>query len=646
MYRTLPLNLLPVVLLLFTTALPAQSIDLSQYKSKFPEEDALYLKLRESIDIDLVNGELDIRSSREERMLLLSENAAGYADKSIGYSSFNEILQIDAKTLVPHKGKFREVPVEEITDAERMSGGVFFDDVREKSFVFPGVAEGAITELSYSEVIKEPRFLGAFYFNSYVPVEASELVVSTDAGVSLQHVLRGEGTDRISYTVEEKSGKKIHRWVAEDLESMTFEANAPSLNYYEPHVIVYIDEYEGAKGIESVLTDVSGLYSWYRELTRDVNSSPDAELERITAELVADLDTDREKVRAIFNWVQDNIRYIAFEDGLGGFIPREASLVCTRKYGDCKDMASLTTEMLKYAGYEANLTWIGTRDIPYSYEEVPTPMVDNHMIASIELDGERIFLDATDERVGFGFPSSFIQGKQALVGKGDSYSLEPVPVISSDKNVFRETASIRVEEGTLTGQGFAERMGYPAFDMARRLTQVRPDRMDRALDGFLELGNNKFRILDFELSDFTQRDEPITVDYGLEIPDYATVVGDEIYLNMQLDRRLQHAFIDIEKRKLDREFDYQYQHEHRVELEIPEGYKVDYLPEQVAFEHDMFSFRIDYTQEENRVIMDRVIRLKTLLLPKEQFEYWNSMITLLDDAYQEVVVIVGADEDE
>ena len=80
----------------------------------------------------------------------------------------------------------------------------------------------------------------------------------------------------------------------------------------------------------------------------------------------------------------ENIKYIAFEYALGGFIPREANEVFQKKYGDCKDNSSILFKMLEIAGLQGNLTWIGTRKIPYTYEEVPTRAVDNHMILSYE----------------------------------------------------------------------------------------------------------------------------------------------------------------------------------------------------------------------------------------------------------------------
>ena len=48
--------------------------------------------------------------------------------------------------------------------------------------------------------------------------------------------------------------------------------------------------------------------------------------------------------------LQNNINYVAFEDGLGGFIPRGAASVCDKRYGDCKDKSLLLVTLLRDEG--------------------------------------------------------------------------------------------------------------------------------------------------------------------------------------------------------------------------------------------------------------------------------------------------------
>ena len=186
------------------------------------------------------------------------------------------------------------------------------------------------------------------------------------------------------------------------------------------------------------------MYNWYYSLVENVNVEPaNAELVQLVNEITADKKTELEKVKAIYYWAQQNIKYIAFEYALGGFIPRESNEVFRKKYGDCKDNSSILYRMLEIAGIKGNLTWIGTRSIPYTYKEVPTPIVDNHMILSYENNGKTYYLDATGRYIKFGIPTSFIQGKEALVSYGKDFKIKKVPVIEAKENAIIDTTFLR-----------------------------------------------------------------------------------------------------------------------------------------------------------------------------------------------------------
>jgi len=635
---TKQISLIFIITLLFAppSFLRAQSTDaLASWKQQYPDENALYLHMRENLNIGWEAGQLAIHLDHDSRLLFLNNTATGLADRAISYSSFSEILNIDASTQVPNKERYRKVPVLDIRDVNTISGGVFYDDRREKSFVFPSIQEGAMADLRYRENILEPRFLGAFHFRSYLPVVDATYTVTVDTGLSLRYILLGRDTSGVRLDVQRSGNKQTYRWTATRQPAMLYEENSPSLLNDEPHVVVYLDHI----GQKPLLNDAAGLYRWYRELTAPLGGSDDEALQKLTATLIEGANSDREKARRIFVWVQDNIRYVAFEDGLGGFIPREAPLVCQRKFGDCKDMANLLTTLLNQAGLPAQLTWVGTRDIPYRYDQVPTPLVDNHMIATLELDGELLFLDATDNRLGFGYPSSFIQGKQAMIGQGDEFKLVEVPEVSASRNRVEETAALVLSGTQVSGTGLARFRGYPAFSLREEMKSVRPEGMARFLSGALQLGNNKFSIPRYDIRGADNREEPLEVAFDLSIPDYARAAGGEIYLNMHLDRRYNNSAIDEKKRKRDVEMEFRIEHVHNVSLAIPEGYRVAHMPANCGENQPHFGFAVTYRELDQTLYMERTILVDELVLQKADFEGWNRMVNGLTKAYQDLVVL-------
>ena len=82
---------------------------------------------------------------------------------------------------------------------------------------------------------------------------------------------------------------------------------------------------------------VKDLYAWYRSIC-DSTGNDATTLKNKVNELTAGKKTDIEKIESIFYWVQDNIRYIAYEDGYSGYVPASAQDVLAKKYGDCKGM--------------------------------------------------------------------------------------------------------------------------------------------------------------------------------------------------------------------------------------------------------------------------------------------------------------------
>ncbi len=141
---------------------------------------------------------------------------------------------------------------------------------------------------------------------------------------------------------------------------------------------------------------------------------------------------------------------MAFEQGMEGFIPRDASLVCARRFGDCKDMSSILKIMMQYAGIPSYFTWIGTRDLAYNFSDLPLPLVSNHMICTIKLNGKYIFLDGTDPNCVFGFPSWAIQDKEAMISINEKeYKILRVPIVEKSENT--ETDSTWLE---LTRNGY------------------------------------------------------------------------------------------------------------------------------------------------------------------------------------------------
>jgi hypothetical protein len=623
----------------FTLAAKAQ-VDLVLL-DRFPKEDVVYLEMTEYLDISIQGDSLNIKNKVKERAHYLTSNDLSMSREHIYYTSFSEIEDLNAFTEVPNGKKSKKIEVTDFQVKSATSGGVFFDDNKKMEFIFPGIMTGSTTQMEYTEHIKDPRMLGSFFFNYYVPVLKAEYSVTFPPEVKVAYVLLGDNTDKIKFKESKLSnGSTVYTWTAENLPKLKFEGNAPSRTYFDPHIILHITTANIGGKEQPVLRNTDDLYAWYYSLVETINPEGEAELKAIVDEVVKGKNTQRLKAEAIFKWVQNNINYVAFEDGMGGFIPRNAIDVCTKKYGDCKDMANLLTQMLNLGGLDAHMTWIGTRSKPYTYKTVPTPIVDNHMITALFLDGDTLFLDATGKYQTIDLPTDMIQGKEALIGiNADNYVVKRVPIIALETNRVIDSVHLVINGTDLKGTGRASWTGYPKVDAA--YGYYKKDKADDQIfvTALLTKGNNKFKTDKYTMNDPLNSATPLTIDYECTIPDYVKSVAGKYYIGFNMDKMLNTQPIDKDKRTYSLEFDYKLDNNLITTIVIPEGYEVEYVPTSAEFKNDKFGFKITYTKTGNEVKQVKRVYINTLMLEAVQFDDWNEFLNQLNKAYKETLVL-------
>jgi hypothetical protein len=523
------------------------------------------------------------------------------------------------------------------------NGSYFFHDNKQVAFKFPGNLPGTKINLSYREEIKKPQFIGSTFFLNHLPTLRSEYSISFPSNVDVNYQLFNSDKIEIIHSKVKKNGITTLTWKVKDQDAYKSSPRAPNLRYYTPHIATYIGDIRLKDTTITVLPDLDGLYNWYYSLVEDLNMEEDSVLKRVTLNLIKNIEGKDNKARIIFNWVQDNIKYVAFEDGMGGFVPRSSGSVCRKRYGDCKDMTSIITDMMSYAGIESNITWIGSNDLPYDYTEIATPIVDNHMIASYRNEENNIvILDAVGTYTPYGYPTEFIQGKQALISKGkENYELFRVPIVRKEENRVFDYISMKLKDKKLVGTGKIEAKGYKKVNYVQKLLNMNNNEDQRRyIESYLEKGNNKFKVDYSNLIGLKNRDTSLTIDYAFNLDDYSKTVKDETYVNLNLDRDYKNSKLDIEERKgIPRQFSHKVDLKYEVVFEYSKEASLAYVPENIDFKGSDFGFQIIYERQDGKIILKKHLYIDTLLIEESQFQEWNTMIKKLKKAYKEVVII-------
>ena len=628
-----------IVLVVLCLSLPFNRVEaqnLDSIRKEFPNEKAVMLNHVYEYNISLKDNQPYVESEETQQIEYVLGTANAYSGQyGFSHSDFQQLITYDAYTRTPDDKKLKVSEFKTSIDKESF---VFYDDVKQTTFNFPAVEPGAIGNLHVSWVNKEPHLLSPFYFSANVPAVNSELKLTVSKDISIKYKLMGLDTSKITVSIEKKHHDLIYTFQYKNCPRDKSYSDAPGFAWYSPHVIFYIENYKDDKGnTVPFLSNADDLYRLSYGYIKSINKQITPELKHIVDSLTAKSTSLEGKARSIYSWVQGNIKYVAFEDGMGGFVPRDAGLVCNRRFGDCKDMASILTEMLNYAGVQAYFTWIGTRDMPYKFSQTPLPLVSNHMICTILLNGKYIFLDGTDPTCVFGMPSSMTQDKEAMISINEKeYKILKVPVIEKDRNTVDDTTWLELTPAGLKGKIKKTLTGYYASDIYGKLMYWdKKNMIDDMKDEFIR-GTNKFHLDTFYI-DKKQPNNEIILSGDFSLPDYAKNIGNDYYLNLNLFRFFEGERIDYPERKVPIEYNFVSERKYVTMLKIPDGYKLTYLPPGKSFHNNVFGFDLQYEQKGNWVSLTQRFDNDHLMLTSDQFEAWNKVLQNLFPLYKETL---------
>lgn len=591
----------------------------------YPNKGIAYLFKDEIVTITNDKNGLAVSKHIKEQYIIINDAGKNYTTRSVYSSSFIEAKNIKGVMYIPNGSRYSKVNVEDIKVSDHNSDGTFYDGSKKITVTYPSGSIGCIVELEYDEIYKEPRFFGSNYLSEYFPVlkatcsvKYPNTVVVNDKGFNLSSL-------KVSKTEKVGKNDKTVTWVFDTIPPFKEEDYSPNYRKLASSLLFNIQEYKKDNATINLVGSVDNLYNWYLDLVKNLNKSPSPQLKQITDSLVTGCKTDLEKVKKIYYWVQDKISYIAYEDGLGGYIPRESDIICKRRFGDCKDMASILTSMGQAANLPIYLTWIGSREIPYQFSEVPAPMAANHMIAAYVTKDTILYLDATGKFQDLGTHTAFIQGKEAIIGiTNENYKISVVPNIPAHKSYVLDSVSVKLDNTTLLGQGTLIADGYRKVNMQNRISGKSYKELYDYFNAYCLKGNNKFK-LDTVIIVANKRDAPIEIKYTFKIPNYVTDTKTEVFANLNFDKNY---FSDYttKDRKYGFEFNFAFERRLVVNFLLSQNHAVKFVPDNIVFNKDDYEYNASYTTSKSNIVFKSKIAVKSKNVEVSQFDTWNDFL--------------------
>lgn len=386
----------------------------------------------------------------------------------------------------------------------------------------------------------------------------------------------------------------------------------------------------------STYSDWDAVGRWYWNLVKE-QLVVDAKIKAAVQDVLKSLPKgagERDKVRALYKHVITSTRYVGLEFGIHGFKPYRTTDVYDRRFGDCKDKASLLKVMLAEAGIASHLVLVRTRDQGALGPAPASLSAFNHAITYVpSLD---LYLDGTAEFSGPEELPTGDQGATVLIvrdGKGAEFKTIPVSKPGDNRQIVHQTVELKPDGGadvkhlfTVTGASAA------SWRSALQAAENRKERLTQVWGG--QFPGLEIRELDAPgIGDVLH---PVQVRTAWTVPAWAQRQGDVLRFNVLGHRTgLQRGLAGQAAREHDLVMAAPATEVNVIEVAAPKGYTFGQTPANKSFETPFARFTLDVAGRADRVEIRTELEYRTHRFKAAEYRALREFLGQVDGALEQ-----------
>lgn len=529
---------------------------------------------------------------------------------SFSYASANESPQIES-VVVYHPDETTTVtPASNAIDmpAPVTREAPLYSDVKQLQLPVRGLRPGDVLDYRVRIAIKNPEAPGEFW-NGYLFQKSNVTLSETlTLDVPAAKYVQVWCPDR-KPAITEKNGRRIYVWTASQLKPTS---SQPKTEAFAPPVETKPDV------AWTTFHSWAEVGAWYRSLA-EPRLKPTAALKAQAELITAGAKSPLEQVEAIYGFVSTKVRYVGIDFGVGRYQPHLPSEVLANRYGDCKDKDTLLEALLRSAGFQTAPALIGPglAMVP----ELPSLEFFNHVITTVTLNGEQIWLDSTPGVAPFQVLTALVRGNQALVipATGNAV-LERAPAKPPFPFVDNFDADATLDaKGDLSGTvkvSYRSSNGLYLRLLAQNWAPAQWDKGTQLLAAALGFSGDTS---DSSFGRFDDTSQPMTMSYDYTKKPY----GD--WDTLQIAPMFPTIFLPAAPEKLPgTEI---YLGEPRTEnavsrIQLPAGYGAK-MPDAVHVKTPFATYDVTYTLEKGEFTAERKLRILESLVPAASWQQYK-----------------------
>ncbi len=600
-----------------------------------------------SVDFKLARGYTEFK--RHRRIKILNKAGFDWADINIQYyKDGGGVSNIKAVTYTLENGKMEEHKLNKKAIIDEKIN----ENYSQKKISMPNIKEGAVIEYSFT-IVSKNFGIPSWYFQTSEPTLYSEYRVKIPKYYEYANYYQGANlltvnTDENYSNTETIDGKpfnysgRYYRRVAENVPALREEPYMTTPDDYRAKVGYQLQAINNpGRLVKNIMEDWNKVAErlWEDEdFGLSLRGYSNSSVKKVVPDVIAKASTPKEKMVAIYDYVRQTMEW----NGTHRFWTSQSlNNTFQEKKGNSGDINLMLTLMLREAALDALPAMISTRS--HGKMQPIYPFLDqfNHTIVYVKIGEQEYWLDATHKYRPYNLLDHDDLNHNAFVVDKNNPEWKPL----NSKQKFQHLANatfVLTEEGNLEGTFACSDKDYSAFYYRKSLKA----------DGEKTFAAEMFKddLTDMEMKSYEFENvnevvEPLKSNYEMTINSVATLADKRMYLNPMLSEAMTENPFKLEVRTFPIDYGYGYSYTYIFNLELPEGYEIEELPEatRVALPNKGGSFMYNIAAKENTLQLMSKFSIKQTLFQPEEYPLIKQFYDMIVAKHAEQIVLKKAE---
>ncbi len=621
---------------IFSTSLFSQKFELNTLLiPKELSEDANTIVRFENYNIEMTS-QRDMTVTIEKAITIYNKYGNNYANISISYDKTTHVKSVSGYIYDSMGNEIEKIKRKDFEDYSASDGFSLYNDGRYISYNY--TPTGYPYTIYYTYVVKTSNtaFIRQWYpiKSYYQSVQKSNYSFTYPLDVTLRKSeVNFEGSE---IEIDESQG--LLKYTLTNFAAIEREPYDPSFIDIVPNARLGVNKFN-LEGVDGEAENWSEFGQWRYHNLNNGNGKINGPIVLKVQKLVENVSDPVEKAKIIYEYVQNKVRYISIQDGIGGWKPMHADEVERTSYGDCKALTNYTKTLLDAVGVESYYTvlWAGRekRDV----NKDVFSMQGNHVILNLPTEDGDLWLECTSQNTPFADVGDFTDDRDVLVITPEGGVIKHTRVYDDRENHQNTKGTIIIDnKGHIDAEVRLESSGTQFDNHLRYENSNNIDREKMYKEFWDNINNITLKKIDIKNN---KKDGKFEESVTFTAANYGVISGERMIFPVNAFNVWQSAPKRIRDRKLPVNVSRGFYDVDEVVITLPSDYTIEAMSDNVQFTDDYGSYEMTIDKiDENTLKFTRKLLLNSGDYPKEKYtEYRNFWRKVVKSDKSKIVLI-------